>query len=129
MARTKMTNAEKAEVTAIREYLKALEQNAPRRGRKRTPDGIRRQLASVAAEMEEGATVTRQLDMVQQRIDLETELEALEQAGSIDLSALEANFVNHAAAYGGRRGISYAAWREVGVSAATLKAAGIRRST
>ena len=128
MARTKMTTAEKAEVTAIREYLKALEQNAPRRGRKRTPDGIRRQLASVAAEME-GATVTRQLDMVQQRIDLETELEALEQAGSIDLSALEANFVDHAASYGGRRGISYAAWREVGVSAATLKAAGIRRST
>ena len=128
MARTKMTNAEKAEVTAIREYLKALEQNAPRRGRKRTPDGIRRQLASVAAEME-GATVTRQLDMVQQRIDLETELEALKQAGSIDLSALEANFVDHAAAYGGRRGISYAAWREVGVLAATLKAAGIRRST
>ena len=128
MARTKMTTAEKAEVTAIREYLKALEQNAPRPGRKRTPDGIHRQLASVAAEME-GATVTRQLDMVQQRIDLETELEALEQAGSIDLSALEANFVDHAAAYGGRRGISYAAWREVGVSAATLKAAGIRRST
>ena len=128
MARTKMTNAEKAEVTAIREYLKALEQNAPRRGRKRTPDGIRRQLASVAAEME-GATVTRQLDLVQQRINLENELEALEQAGSIDLSALEANFVNHGAAYSGRRGISYAAWREVGVSAATLKAAGIRRST
>jgi len=128
MARTKMTNAEKAEVTAIREYLKALEQNAPRRGRKRTPDGIRRQLASVTAEME-GATITRQLDMVQQRIDLETELEALEQAGSIDLSALEANFVDHAASYGGRRGISYAAWREIGVSAATLKAAGIRRST
>ena len=128
MARTKMTNAEKAEVTAIREYLKALEQNAPRRGRKRTPDGIRRQLASVAAEME-GTTVTRQLDLVQQRINLEAELEALEQAGSIDLSALEANFVDHAAAYGGRRGISYAAWREGGVSATTLKAAGIRRST
>ena len=128
MARTKMTTAEKAEVASIREYLKALEQNAPRRGRKRTPDGIRRQLASVAAEIK-GATATRQLDMVQQRIDLETELEALEQAGSIDLSALEANFVDHAAAYGGRRGISYAAWREVGVSAATLKAAGIRRST
>ena len=128
MARTKMTNAEKAEVTAIREYLKALEQNAPHRGRKRTPDGVRRQLASVAAEME-GATVTRRLGLVQQWIDLEAELEALEQADSIDLSALEASFVDHAAAYSGRRGISYAAWREVGVSTATLKAAGIRRST
>ena len=123
-----MTNAEKAEVAAIRNYLKALEQNAPRRGRKRTPDGIRRQLSLVTAEIEK-ATVTRQLDLVQQRIDLEAELETLEQAGSIDLSALEATFVDHAASYGGRRGISYAAWREVGVSATTLKAAGIRRST
>ena len=128
MARTKMTNSEKVEVAAVREYLKALEQNAPRRGRKRTPDGVRRQLASVAAEME-GTTVTRRLGLVQQRIDLEAELEALEQADSIDLSALEASFVDHAAAYSGRRGISYAAWREVGVSTATLKAAGIRRST
>ena len=47
MARTKMTNSEKVEVAAVREYLKALEQNAPRRGRKRTPDGVRRQLTSV----------------------------------------------------------------------------------
>ena len=128
MARTKMTNSEKVEVAAVREYLKALEQNAPRRGRKRTPDGVRRQLAAVAAEME-GTTVTRRLGLVQQRIDLEAELEVLKQAGSIDLSALEANFVDHAAAYGERRDISHAAWREVGVSAATLKAAGIRRST
>ena len=123
-----MTNSEKAEAVAVREYLKALEQNAARPGRKRTPDGVRRQLASVAAEME-GATVTRRLDLVQQRIDLKAELEALEQVGPIDLSALEASFVDHAAAYGGRRDISYAAWREVGVSAAALKAAGIRRST
>ena len=104
------------------------EQNAPRPGRKRTPEGVHRQLASVAAEMK-GATVTRRLGLVQQRIDLEAELEAIEQASSIDLSALEASFVDHAAAYGGRCDISYAAWREIGVSAATLKAAGIRRST
>ena len=56
-------------------------------------------------------------------------METLQQAGSVDLSALEAGFATHAAAYGGRRGISYAAWREVGVSSATLKSAGIRRST
>jgi len=123
-----MTNSAKAEVAAVREYLKALEQSAPRPGRKRTPESVHRQLASVATEME-GATVTRRLGLVQQRIDLEAELEAIEQAGSIDLSALEASFVDHAAAYGGRCDISYAAWREIGVSAATLKAAGIHRST
>ena len=128
MGRPKMTNSEKAEVAAVREYLKALDQNAPRPGRKRTPDGVRRQLASVLAEMD-GATVTRRLSLVQQRIDLKAELETLEQTNSIDLSALEASFVDHAASYGGRLSISYAAWREIGVSAATLKAAGIPRST
>ena len=77
----------------------------------------------------EGASVTKRLSLIQQRIDLEADLEAIQKAGSVDLSALEAGFATHAAAYGGRRGISYAAWREIGVSSATLKSAGIRRST
>jgi len=128
MARTKMTQAEKTEVAAVRDYLKALEQNAPRRGRRRTPESVERQLALLEGEME-GASVTKRLDLIQQRINLETDLETLQQAGSVDLSALEAGFATHAAAYGGRRGISYAAWREVGVSSTTLKSAGIRRST
>jgi len=128
MARTKMTEAEKTEVAAVRDYLKALEQNAPRRGRRRTPESVERQLAVLEGEME-GASVTKRLDLIQQRIDLEADLETLQQAGSVDLSALEAGFATHAAAYGGRRGISYAAWREIGVSSATLKSAGIRRST
>ena len=42
MARTKMTEAEKTEVAAVRDYLKALEQNAPRRGRRRTPESVER---------------------------------------------------------------------------------------
>ena len=128
MARTKMTETEKTEVAAVRDYLKALEQNAPRRGRRRTPESVERQLAVLEGEME-GASVTKRLGLIQQRIDLEADLEALQQAGSVDMSALEAGFATHAAAYGGRRGISYAAWREVGVSSATLKSAGIRRST
>ena len=128
MARTKMTETEKTEVAAVRDYLKALEQNAPRRGRRRTPESVERQLAVLEGEME-GASVTKRLDLIQQRIDLEADLETLQQAGSVDLSALEAGFATHAAAYGGRRGISYAAWREIGVSSATLKSAGIRRST
>lgn len=128
MARTKMTDSEKSEVAAIRDYLKALEQNTPRRGRKRTAESMGRQLAALEGEMA-GASVTKRLSLIQQRIDLEADLEALSQAASVDLSALEAGFATHAAAYGGRRGISYAAWREIGVSSATLKSAGIRRST
>ena len=128
MARTKMTDSEKSEVAAVRDYLKALEQSAPRRGRRRTTESVGRQLAALEGEMAGAAAVTKRLSLIQQRIDLEADLEALSQTASVDLSALEAGFVTHAAAYGGRRGISYAAWREVGVSSATLKSAGIRRS-
>ena len=128
MARTKMTETEKTEVAAVRDYLKALEQNAPRRGRRRTPESVKRQLAVLEGEME-GASVTKRLGLVQQRIDLETDLTALQQAGAVDRAAREAGCATHAAAYGGRRGISYAAWREVGVSPTALKSAGIRRST
>ena len=128
MARTKMTDSEKSEVAAVRDYLKALEQNAPRRGRKRTKESVGRQLAALEGEMA-GASVTKRLSLIQQRINLEADLEALSQTASVDLSALEAGFATHAAAYSGRRGISHAAWMEIGVSSATLKTAGIRRST
>jgi hypothetical protein len=46
-----------------------------------------------------------------------------------DLSDLEAEFVAAAKGYSERKGISYAAWREAGVSAATLSAAGISRAS
>ena len=127
MARTKMTETEKSEVAAIRDYLKALEQNAPQRGRKRTTESVGRQIATLEDELA-GASITKRLGLIQQRIELEADLEALSQASSVDLTALEAGFATYAAAYGGRRGISYAAWREIGVSSATLKSAGIRRS-
>ena len=126
MARTKMTETEKSEVAAIRDYLKALEQNAPQRGRKRTTESVGRQIATLEGELA-GASVTKRLGLIQQRIELEADLEALSQASSVDLTALEAGFATYAAAYGGRRGISYAAWREIGVSSTTLKSAGIRR--
>ncbi|MDG2160280.1 MAG: hypothetical protein P8K65_02675 [Acidimicrobiales bacterium] len=122
-----MTETEKSEVAAIRDYLKALEQNAPQRGRKRTTESVGRQIATLEGELA-GASITKRLSLIQQRIDLEADLEALSQAASVDLTALEAGFATYAAAYGGRRGISYAAWREIGVSSATLKSAGIRRS-
>jgi hypothetical protein len=122
-----MTETEKSEVAAIRDYLKALEQNAPQRGRKRTTESVGRQIATLEGELA-GASITKRLGLIQQRIELEADLEALSQASSVDLTALEAGFATYAAAYGGRRGISYAAWREIGVSSATLKSAGIRRS-
>ena len=45
-----------------------------------------------------------------------------------DLEAIESAFVEHAASYAGRKGISYTAWREQGVPAAVLSKAGIPRT-
>ena len=128
MPRVKLSEQEKSENKSVRDYLDAIDANRPKRGRKRTVESISDRVTAIEASLSD-ASATKRLTLVQERLDLQAEIEALAAAGSVDMTSLEASFVNAAAAYGGRRGISYAAWREVGVSAATLKAAGIRRST
>jgi hypothetical protein len=46
----------------------------------------------------------------------------------VDPTTLEAGFIKVAAAYSKRKGISYAAWRAVGVEPTVLKQAGISRA-
>ena len=116
--------AGRAEGRAVKNYLEALDQHRPKRGRKRTPDSINARLAKIDGELE-SADVVKRLSLIQERLDLLRELDSL--ATTVDLSGLEAEFVKAAKGYGERKGISYGAWREVGVSAATLKAAGIGR--
>jgi hypothetical protein len=116
--------AGRAEGRAVRAYLEALDQHRPKRGRKRTPDSVNARLAKIDSELVSADPMTR-LSLVQERLDLLAELESL--TTTVDLTALESDFVKSAKGYGERKGISYAAWREVGVSAATLKAAGIGR--
>jgi uncharacterized protein YicC (UPF0701 family) len=109
----------------VRKYLEALEAHKPKRGRKRTTESIEKQLKSIEAKLADADALTR-LSLVQQRMDLVGELGSL-QAG-VDLSGLEADFVSVAKEYSQRKGISYAAWREVGVEPAVLKKAGVTRS-
>lgn len=47
----------------------------------------------------------------------------------VEISDLEDAFIEVAKGYGDRKGISYATWRDVGVSAATLKRAGVSRTS
>jgi len=114
----------RAEGRAVREYLEALRSSKPKRGRKRTPDSINRRLTTIGLELADAGALD-ELKLVQERRDLTTELESME--SGVDLTALEDAFVGVAKAYGERKGISYASWREVGVSAATLKRAEIGR--
>jgi hypothetical protein len=115
----------RTESRAISAYLEALESHRPKRGRKRTPESIDKRLAAIDASLEAASPVKR-LSLIQERIDLLQERESLQ--AKVDLTGLEDDFVSTAKSYGQRKGISYAAWRELGVSAPVLKRAGITRS-
>lgn len=120
-----MSEAEKSARKAVRDYLQALEANRPRRGRKRTPESITKRLEALEIEVA-AASALKKLELTQERLDLQLELERMDE--TVDLTELENEFAAHAKMYGETKGISYSAWREVGVSAATLKAAGISRA-
>ena len=114
----------RTEGRAVKNYLEALDQNRPRRGRRRTPESISKRLGAIDANLAEASPLLR-LQLVQERMDLEKE--AAQLGATADLSALESAFVKTAKKYAERKGISYAAWRQLGVSAETLKKAGITR--
>lgn len=115
----------RAEGRIVRDYLEALRSNKPKRGRKRTPDSINKRLAAIESELS-SASAIEELQLVQERRDLNDELASL--GSGVDLGEIEDAFVSVAKGYGERKGISYASWRDVGVSAATLRRAGIGRS-
>jgi len=116
--------AGRGEARDVKAYLEALQQHRPKRGRKRTPDSIRKRLTAIEAELASAAPL-QQLQLVQERMDLTTELEHLSE--KVDLSALEKRFVKSGKGYSARKGISYAAWRELGVPGEVLSKAGITR--
>lgn len=129
---TKMTAQHKAALAegraqgrAIRDYLEVLEEHRPKRGRKRTPESIKKRLATIDAELPDAAPLTR-LHLVQERLDLERELDALETKA--DLTQYEKAFVKVAKGYAQRKGVSHTAWRELGVPPDVLRRAGITRS-
>ena len=131
-SRTPMSDEHKAALAegrnqgrAVRRYLEALDAHRPKRGRKRTPESMRKRLDRIDAELV-SADPLKRLQLIQERLDLKQELDAAGHA--VDLSGLEQGFVEAAAPYSKRKGISYAAWRELGVEPAVLKRAGISRS-
>jgi len=113
------------ESRAVKSYLEALEATRPKRGRKRTPDSIKKRLAAIDAEYTD-ADALGKLNLAQERMNLEEEMAAMDQ--KVDVAALESAFVKSALSYSHRKGISYAAWRQVGVEPAVLKKAGISRA-
>src|SRR4051812_36764497 len=112
---------------SVSRYLDALEAHKPKRGRKRTPDSVKKQLAAVQESLKT-ASGARRLELIQQRRGLEVELAGM-QVGGPDLSALEKEFVKSAKGYSQRKGITYGAWREFGVPPEVLRKASISRGS
>jgi hypothetical protein len=74
-----------------------------------------------------GADLLKRLLLTQERLELSGELAVMSDGGG-DISSLETEFVRVAAGYARRKGVSYAAFRLLGVPAAVLKQAGISRA-
>jgi hypothetical protein len=92
-----MTDEHKAALAAgrnesriVKNYLDGLESNRPKRGRKRTPESIKRRLAEIDGSLADADPLPR-LNLVQERMDLHQELEAM--GAKVDMSALEDDFV------------------------------------
>ena len=111
---------------AIAAYLEALESHKPKRGRKRTPESVDKRLEAIDKQLGSANPIKR-LSLIQERLDLLTEKDSM--GSTVDISAYEDDFVAAAAGYSERKGISYAAWRELGVPPAILKRAGISRAS
>ena len=92
----------------VRDYLEALRNMKGRPGRKRTAESIAARLSAIASELG-SASAVRELELVQERFDLEAELNSMGE--KFDISALEDGFVKVAKGYSDRKGLSYNAWR------------------
>jgi hypothetical protein len=132
MAKRKMSNEHKAALAkgreqgrAVRDYLAALEQER-KPGRKVDRSTVEQRINDVQARVDEEPDPAKRVELIQRRLDLEEQLVVMQD--ELDLGQLEEGFVNAAAEYSERKGISYTAWREAGVPAAVLKQAGIRRT-
>jgi hypothetical protein len=109
----------------VRRYLDALDANRPKRGRKRTSESVQKRLRAIDHELA-SADKLNELKLTQERLNLLRELELL--SAKEDMAGLENEFVKVAKSYSARQGISYGAWRSVGVPAAVLKRAGVGRA-
>ena len=115
----------RAEARAIKAYL-AVATKPKKRGRPVTKSTLEERVAGLDRKIAEEDDPLARVDLIQARIDAEKALD--EMGDEVDMKALEAGFVKYAKGYSERKGITYTAWREAGVPAATLRKAGIKQT-
>lgn len=112
------------ESRAIKAYLEALGSRRP--GRPVTAESVRKRIASIDERVQTEDDPLKQLELRQEKIDAQNALKEVESKEDID--ELEKAFIQAAKSYSERKGISYTAWRQVGVPARVLKEAGVPRT-
>jgi hypothetical protein len=111
----------RAETNAVAAYLTALRApKVPARSRA----NLEQRRAQIEQWIAEESSPIREVELIQQRLDIDAQISQLDHAAR--LPELEEAFVNEAASWAKRSGISAAALREAGVPASVLRRAGLQ---
>ena len=112
----------------VRDYLSAMSDHKPKRGRKRTIESVEKRLTLIEQELGTEDDPLRRLTLMQERMDLEEERVRMQVGTSgEEFTALEEKFCEVAADFSTRKGVTYAAWRAAGVPPQILRKANITR--
>ena len=115
----------------VRKYLDLLDLTKPRRGRKVDINAAQARIEELEDELSGTESSFDRLKAVQELDDLREKVKRVHDAeAALDQVAdAEAAFIEIALTYSQHKHITKAAWREVGVPAEVLKAAGITATT
>lgn len=114
----------RAESRAIKGYLNALAARKP--GRPVTKESLQKRLENVNGKLAQASDPLERVELIQSRLDIEKAL--TEVTSGDDLDTLQKGFEKHAKKYSERKGVSYTAWRELGVPASVLRDADIKET-
>jgi hypothetical protein len=109
---------------AVKQYLKLVGSRRP--GRPVTKESLEKRIAGLAEKIDAEDDPLKKLELIQSRLDAEDQMAEVEDA--VDADAIEKEFIEVAKSYSERKGLTYTAWRESGVSAQVLRDAGIPRT-
>lgn len=125
-ARKKALHDGRHQAAVVRRYLHSLAEQAaqPRRPSRST---IEQRLEEIETALADEREPVRRLQLIQQRLDQQHQLAAMDGNPTDDHESIEAEFKAVAATYASRKGISYFAFREAGVPARVLTEAGVSR--
>ena len=114
----------RAEAAAVRGYLDALASSSSKPGRPVTIKSLEAKRSTINEELASGnVKVLQRISLMQERREVEAKIAGMR--NTPDPAEFENGFVQHAADYGNRKGISHATWREFGVPVSVLREAGI----